>query len=77
MTGFLKTNAASVVKDLSITMDMSSVDGEMLASFLSSKPGYFHASGEIVSILKKMDEQMKTSLKDAEDGEAAACHYRV
>jgi len=72
MKGFLQTNAASVVKDLSITMDMSSVDREMLASFLSTKAGYSPASGEIVGILKTMDDEMKASLKDAEDGEAAA-----
>jgi chromosome segregation ATPase len=72
MKGFLQTNAASVIKDLSITMDMSSVDREMLASFLSTKAGYSPASGEIVGILKTMDDEMKASLKDAEDGEAAA-----
>merc|ERR1719498_1213854 len=72
MKGFLQTNAASVVRELSITMDMSSVDREMLASFLSSKSGYSPASGEIVGILKTMDDEMKASLKDAEDGEAAA-----
>merc|ERR1719453_230274 len=72
MKGFLQTSAASVVKELSITMDMSSVDREMLASFLSSKSGYSPASGEIVGILKTMDDEMKASLKDAEDGEAAA-----
>jgi len=72
MKGFLQTNAASVVKELSITMDMSSVDREMLAAFLSSKSGYSPASGEIVGILKTMDDEMKASLKDAEDSEAAA-----
>jgi uncharacterized coiled-coil DUF342 family protein len=72
MGGFLQTSAASVVKELSITMDMSSVDREMLASFLSSKGGYAPASGEIVGILKTMDDEMKASLKDAEDAEAAA-----
>merc|ERR1719498_1568217 len=72
MKGFLQTNAASVVKELSITMDMSSVDREMLAAFLSSKSGYSPASGEIVGILKTMDDEMKASLKDAEDAEAAA-----
>ena len=47
-------------------MDMSF---GMLASFLFSKAGYFHPSG---GILKTMDEEMEASLKDAEDGEAAA-----
>merc|ERR1719238_1951713 len=43
-----------------------------LASFLSSKSGYSPASGEIVGILKTMDDELKASLKDAEDAEAAA-----
>merc|ERR1719238_1290523 len=43
-----------------------------LASFLSSKSGYSPASGEIVGILKTMEDEMKASLKDAEDSEAAA-----
>jgi len=71
MKGFLQTSAASVVRELSITMDMSSVDREMLASFLSMKSGYSPASGEIVGILKTMEDEMKASLKDAEDSEAA------
>merc|ERR1712146_117119 len=72
MKGFLQTSAASVIRELSITMDMSSVDREMLASFLSMKSGYSPASGEIVGILKTMEGEMKASLKDAEDSEAAA-----
>jgi outer membrane murein-binding lipoprotein Lpp len=72
MKGFLQTSAASVIRELSITMDMSSVDREMLASFLSVKSGYSPASGEIVGILKTMDDEMKASLKDAEDAEVAA-----
>merc|ERR1719201_929799 len=35
MTGFLQTRAASVLRRLSVSMDMSSTDREMLASFLS------------------------------------------
>jgi len=41
---------------------MSSVDREMLASFLSSKTGYAPASGEIVGILKTMNDEMKADL---------------
>jgi len=72
MGGFLQTNAASVIRQLSISSDMSSVDREMLASFLSSKTGYAPASGEIVGILKTMDDEMKADLKDATETEAAA-----
>ena len=52
MGGFLQTNTASVLRQLSINLDMSSVDREMLTSFLSGKNGYAPASGEIVGILK-------------------------
>merc|ERR1712032_985340 len=51
---------------------MSSVDREMLTSFLSSKNGYSPASGEIVGILKTMEDEMNKDLKDATDEENAA-----
>merc|ERR1719198_1935638 len=72
MSGFLQTNSASVLRSLSVSMDMSSVDREMLASFLSSKTGYAPASGEIVGILKTMDDEMKADLASATEAEEAA-----
>merc|ERR1711957_476062 len=75
MGGFLQTSAAQVVKQLSINMDMSGVDREMLTSFLSSKSGYAPASGEIVGILKTMKDEMTADLTDAtaaEDGAIAS-----
>jgi len=72
MSGFLQTSAASVLRSLSVSMDMSSVDREMLASFLSSKTGYAPASGEIVGILKTMDDEMKADLASATAAEEAA-----
>jgi len=72
MSGFLQTSAASVLRSLSVSMDMSSVDREMLASFLSSKSGYAPASGEIVGILKTMDDEMKADLASATEAEQAA-----
>jgi hypothetical protein len=72
MGNFLQTSSASVLKSLSISMDMSSVDREMLTAFLSGRSGYNPASGEIVGILKTMDDEMKADLKSAEDDEAAA-----
>merc|ERR1719272_1006265 len=72
MSGFLQTTSASVLRSLSVSMDMSSVDREMLASFLSAKSGYAPASGEIVGILKTMDDEMKADLKDTTESEAAA-----
>jgi len=72
MGGFLQTSAASVLRSLSVSMDMSSVDREMLAAFLSSKTGYAPASGEIVGILKTMDDEMKADLASATEAEEAA-----
>jgi chromosome segregation ATPase len=72
MGRFLQTSAAQVVKQLSINMDMSGVDREMLTSFMESKTGYAPASGEIVGILKTMNDEMTADLKDATDSENAA-----
>jgi septal ring factor EnvC (AmiA/AmiB activator) len=72
MGNFLQTNSASVLRSLSISQDMSSVDREMLTAFLSGRSGYNPASGEIVGILKTMDDEMKADLKTAIDDEGAA-----
>jgi len=71
-SGFLQTSSATVVRDLSINMDMSNVDRQMLASFLSSKNGYAPASGEIVGILKTMEDEMNQNLADVTATEEAA-----
>jgi len=72
MGGFLQTSAASVVKQLSINMDMSGVDREMLTNFLAAKSGYGPQSGEIVGILKTMLDEMNADLADAQKAEDAA-----
>merc|ERR1719359_1073002 len=53
-------------------MDMSNVDRQMLASFLSSKSGYAPASGEIVGILKTMEDEMNQNLADTTAAEESA-----
>jgi len=72
MGGFLQTSTASVLRQLSISLDMSSVDREMLTGFLSGKNGYAPASGEIVGILKTMHDEMSADLKQITDDENAA-----
>merc|ERR1719174_2371831 len=72
MSGFLQTNTAGVLRGLSISLNMSPVDREMLTSFLSSKSGYAPASGEILGILKTMHDEMTADLTDATDTENAA-----
>merc|ERR1719329_10106 len=53
-------------------MDMSNVDRQMLASFLGSKTGYAPASGEIVGILKTMNDEMVQNLADTTATEESA-----
>merc|ERR1719160_1567807 len=73
---FLQTSAASVVKQLSVTMDISSIDREMLTSFLTQgqgeSSGYAPASGQITGILKQMIDTMEKNLATATDEENAA-----
>merc|ERR1719163_1948152 len=53
---------------------MSSVDRNLLASFLSEGSGttYVPQSAEIVGILKQMKDEMEADLKKAEEDEAVA-----
>jgi len=69
---FLQTSAASTLRKLSISMDdLSEVDRNMLASFLTSnQPSghYVPQSQEIIGILKQMLDEMMADLKDAKAG---------
>jgi len=71
---FLQTNAASVVRKLTIDMDLSGNDRDVLASFLSQKEGsnYAPQSGEITGILKQMQDTMVKDLDDAKATETEA-----
>merc|ERR1719265_274206 len=59
--GFLQTSTASVLRQLSVTLEMSSVDRDMMASFLSTKTSaeYAPQSGEILGILKQLKDEME------------------
>merc|ERR1712224_574793 len=61
--GFLQTSAAGVLRQLSLTQDMSSTDRDLLASFLTSShsQGYAPASGEIDAATKEIEEKIKRS----------------
>merc|ERR1740133_681800 len=69
---FLQTSAASALKQLSINMEMSSMDREVLTAFLTGGQDYAPASGEIVGILKQMTDTMAADLASAEADEAAS-----
>jgi len=75
-SAFLQTSTGSVVKQLSITMDLSSIDREMLTGFLTQgqgeASGYAPASGAIVGILKQMTETMEKDLASATSEEQAS-----
>merc|ERR1719181_992965 len=72
--GFLQTNMAKLLRDLSVTLDMSSVDRQLLSSFLSTRQGsrMSPAMGSINGILKGMVDDMKKDLQEATDNENAA-----
>merc|ERR1719456_366613 len=72
--GFLQTRTAAVLRRLSVSMEMSSVDRDMLASFLASdhSEGYVPQSAEIVGILKQMKDEMEKDLAEAEEAEKNA-----
>jgi len=72
MGGFLQTKSAAVLQQLSVTLDMSNVDRQMLTSFLTTKSGYAPASGEIVGILKTMADEMSADLAQSTTDETAA-----
>jgi len=67
--GFLQTNAASVLKQLTLNADLDSSDREALAAFLSTGNGNGDAedapgTGEILGILKQMKEEMEKDLAE-------------
>merc|ERR1719446_1561145 len=71
---FLQTRTASVLKQLSITMDISSVDRDILTAFLTQGQGegYAPQSGQIVGILKQMTSTMEKELADITAAEEKA-----
>merc|ERR1719321_1358138 len=70
---FLQPSTASILKQLSVTMDISSVDRDMITAFLTqgqgSESGYVPASGQITGILKQMKDTMDESLATATNTE--------
>jgi len=71
---FLQTSTASILKQLSVTMDISSFDREELTAFLTQggTTGYAPQSGQIVGILKEMTDTMEKSLEAATAEESSS-----
>merc|ERR1719379_1991009 len=65
---FLQTSMASVIRRLTISMDIGENDRDVLSSFLSTHQGeeaeYAPQSGEIVGILKQMLDTMEKDLAE-------------
>jgi len=73
--GFLQTNAAGVLRKLvQSKMDMLEIDRKELVEFLqgSTSDEYAPASGEIVGILKQLQDEMSADLKELIAQEEAA-----
>merc|ERR1719265_2417410 len=66
---FLQTNAAAVLRRLTMTIDLEEDDRETLTSFLSQAQGqterYAPQSGQITGILKQMKDTMEAGLAEA------------
>jgi predicted nucleic acid-binding Zn-ribbon protein len=71
---FLQTTQAATLRKLSIDMEMSSADRDMLTAFLAQGQGdsYAPKSGQIVGILKEMQDTMAKELSEATDAEEKA-----
>merc|ERR1719506_1547212 len=69
-----QTGVVSALRSLSVSMDMNSADRDLLASFLEggSDNSYAPKSGEILGILKQMEDEMNKDLADAQKEEAEA-----
>merc|ERR1719461_645829 len=71
---FLQTTTAAVLRKLAVSVEMSGIDRQDLASFLSGGQtgGYAPQSGQITGILKEMGDTMSKSLADATAEEEAS-----
>jgi len=72
--GFLQTNAAAVLRQLALSLDMSNGDRDVLTGFLAggNDQQYAPASGEIVGILKQMGDTMGKDIEELVAQEEAA-----
>merc|ERR1719162_1512493 len=72
MGSFLQTSAAATLKKLVGKLDLQDADRQDMMAFLSGSTDYAPASGEIVVILKTMNDEMSKDLADAQAVEKAA-----
>jgi chromosome segregation ATPase len=71
--GFLQTGAANVLRALAVGKEaMSEYERDTLTAFLTTNAGYAPASGEILGILKQLQENMEGELSEATKAENEA-----
>jgi hypothetical protein len=71
---FLQSSAAVSIRRLAVDAEMSSADRDMLSAFLSQgqAEGYVPQSGQIIGIMKQLQDTMKASLAEVNAAEASA-----
>ena len=69
---FLQSASAATLQRLTISIDMSSADRDMLSAFLSHSEGCAPQSGSIVGRLKQTKDTMETNLVDITATEEAS-----
>jgi chromosome segregation ATPase len=72
MGSFLQTSAAATLKKLVSKLEMQDADRQDMMAFLSGSTEYAPASGEIVGIMKTMEDEMNKDLADAQAAEKAS-----
>merc|ERR1712224_1147338 len=70
---FLQTTAAATIKKLAMnSQKMMDADRQDILSFLAGETQYAPQSGEIVGILKTMEDEMNADIADVTEAEESA-----
>jgi len=71
---FLQTSAAGTLRQLTLSLDMSSSDRDTISAFLSQGQGegYEPNNSEVLGILKQMEEEMQARLLEVQEKDAVA-----
>merc|ERR1719379_1279969 len=70
---FLQSSAANTLRQIAVdNLNLSRYQRDTLTAFLSTQSGYAPASGEILGILRQLQEDMEKELKDVTETENAA-----
>jgi predicted nucleic acid-binding Zn-ribbon protein len=71
-SGFLQTRAATTLRRLMESLDMTVADHDLLSAFLSGSEEYDPQSGEILGILKQLQDHLRADLQEVQQQEAVA-----